>query len=202
MDSKNSVPIVRTRFAPSPTGLLHVGGVRTALFAWLVARQAGGQFILRIEDTDKVREVEGSEAHIVECLRWLGLQWDEGVEVGGDSGPYKQSQRLEIYKQWAVKLVEAGRAYADPYTAAELEDLRQKAKADKKPFLFRDYRPEHPPQWDGTTPLRFKSEPKSYNWHDEVMGDLSSGPEAIDDFIRSKAMGILPIILRISSTIT
>lgn len=180
---------VRTRFAPSPTGYLHVGGVRTALFAWLVARQAGGQFILRIEDTDKVREVEGSEAHIKECLQWLGLVWDEGPDAQTALGPYRQSERLAIYQDWGQKLIDKGRAYADPYSPAELEEFRNKAKAEKKPFLFRDYRPENPTQWDGTQPLRFRSEPKAYDWHDEVMGDLSSGPEAIDDFILIKSDG-------------
>src|SRR5580658_3229025 len=97
---------VRTRFAPSPTGFLHVGGVRTALFAWLVARQAGGQFILRIEDTDQAREVEGSIEHIQKSLEWLGLKWDEG--------PIRQSERLTIYKEWGQRLIESGRAYADP----------------------------------------------------------------------------------------
>ncbi|MBX4199517.1 glutamate--tRNA ligase [Candidatus Saccharibacteria bacterium] len=180
---------VRTRFAPSPTGFMHVGGVRTALFAWLVAKQSSGQFVLRIEDTDKAREVEGSEAHIMECLKWLGLEWDEGPDKDGPSGPYRQSERLDIYKQEAQKLLEAGRAYADPYSQEELEQLRNKSKEAKKPFLFRDYRPENPPAWDGSQPLRFKSDPKDYAWHDEVMGDLSSGEEAIDDFILIKSDG-------------
>src|SRR3954467_3232016 len=127
---------VRTRFAPSPTGFMHVGGVRTALFAWLVAKQSSGQFVLRIEDTDKAREVEGSEAHIMECLKWLGLEWDEGPDKDGSCGPYKQSKRLDIYKQEAQKLLEAGRAYADPYSQEELEQLRNKSKEAKKPFLF------------------------------------------------------------------
>lgn len=180
---------VRTRFAPSPTGFMHVGGVRTALFAWLVAKQSGGQFILRIEDTDKVREVEGSETHIMECLSWLGLDWSEGPDKNGPDGPYRQSERLDIYKDWAQKLIEAGRAYADPYSQEELEQLRDKSKEAKKPFLFRDYRPENPPAWDGRQPLRFKSEPKDYSWHDEVMGDLSTGAEVIDDFILIKSDG-------------
>src|SRR5580765_7441777 len=107
---------VRTRFAPSPTGLLHVGGIRTALFAWLIARQAGGEFILRIEDTDQAREVEGSADHIIESLRALGLDYDEGPDKPGDFGPYFQSQRLESYKTWAQVLIDAGRAYADPYS--------------------------------------------------------------------------------------
>jgi glutamyl-tRNA synthetase len=179
----------RTRFAPSPTGYLHVGGVRTALFAWLLARQSKGQFILRLEDTDKVREVEGSGQHIMDSLRWLGIQWDEGIEIGGKYGPYMQSDRLDIYKEWAEKLVEKGRAYTDPYTKEELEAFREEAKAAKKPFLFRDHRPKETPEWDGTRALRFKSEPKAYQWHDAVMGDLSAGEEAVDDFIIMKADG-------------
>src|SRR5882724_7828900 len=128
---------VRTRFAPSPTGYLHVGGVRTALFAWLIARQNNGKFILRLEDTDKAREVEGSGEHIAASLRWLGLDWDEGVFKGGPFEPYKQSERLTSYKEWAEKLIAKGRAYADPYTPEEVEKFREEARASKKPFLYR-----------------------------------------------------------------
>jgi glutamyl-tRNA synthetase len=180
---------VRTRFAPSPTGYLHVGGIRTALFAWLVARQAGGKFVLRIEDTDQAREVVGSDEHIIKSLNALGINYDEGPDISGPFSPYKQSQRLEIYKEWANKLVSSGRAYADPFSEAQLNEFRTEAKISKKPFLFRDYRPENTPDWDGTQPLRFKSEPKHYAWHDEVMGDLRSGPEVIDDFIIIKSDG-------------
>lgn len=184
---------VRTRFAPSPTGFMHVGGVRTALFAWLLAEQAKrsgeGAFILRIEDTDKVREVEGSIAQIEKSLQWLGIQWDEGIDKGGPHAPYKQSERLAVYKEWAQKLVDAGRAYADPYTQEELTAFREQAKAEKRPFLYRDHRPENPPAWDGTQPLRFKSDPKPYQWTDAVMGPLSTGPDAIDDFILIKGDG-------------
>lgn len=179
--------IVRTRFAPSPTGFMHVGGVRTALFAWLIAHQNNGKFILRIEDTDKVREVAGSIAQIENSLKWLGLNWDEGIDIGGPHAPYLQSERLDIYKSWAQKLIDSGRAYADPYSQTELESFRDQAKAAKKPFLYRDHRPENPPVWDGTQPLRFKSEPKAYSWTDAVMGQLSSGPESIDDFIIIKS---------------
>lgn len=191
LDSNSQIPIAssRTRFAPSPTGFLHVGGVRTALFAWLVARQAGGQFILRLEDTDQKREVEGSAEHLVTSLKSLGITYDEGPDIGGPYAPYVQSQRLDSYKQWAQKLIDAGRAYADPYTADELQAFRDSAKNDKKAFLYRDHRPENPPAWDGTMPLRFKSEPKTYNWHDEVMGNLHTGPEVIDDFILIKSDG-------------
>lgn len=179
----------RTRFAPSPTGYLHVGGVRTALFAWLVAKQSGGQFLLRLEDTDKAREVEGSGQHIMDSLRWLGINWDEGIDVGGPHGPYLQSDRLDIYREWAQKLVDKGRAYADPYTPEEVDNFRKQSQADKKPFLFRDYRPENPPAWNGTQPLRFKSDPKTYKWQDAIMGELSAGEEAVDDFIILKSDG-------------
>jgi glutamyl-tRNA synthetase len=180
---------VRTRFAPSPTGFLHVGNIRTGLFAYLVARHDGGKFILRLEDTDKKREVEGSADHLLKCLEALGIQYDEGIEIGGPYGPYKQSDRLEIYKEWAGRLIDAGRAYADPYTPEELQAFRDDATANKRPFLYRNHRPEHPPAWDGTQPLRFKSDPKAYTWHDEVMGDLSTGPEVIDDIILIKSDG-------------
>lgn len=180
---------VRTRFAPSPTGYLHVGGIRTALFAWLVARHAGGKFILRFEDTDKKREVEGAREHLMGSLRALGLEYDEGPDIGGPYGPYVQSERLDHYKRWAQKLVDAGRAYADPYTPEEVQKFREQAQAEKRPFLYRNHRPENPPAWDGTKPLRFKSEPKAYTRTDAVMGELSTGPEVIDDFILIKSDG-------------
>ncbi|HSX33420.1 MAG TPA: glutamate--tRNA ligase [Candidatus Saccharimonadales bacterium] len=179
----------RTRFAPSPTGALHCGVVRTALYAWLLAKQSDGQFLLRIEDTDQKREVEGGLENIKETLRWLGLNWDEGPDIGGPYAPYIQSQRLAIYKEYAQELLDKGLAYADPHSKEELEALREKAKAEKRPFLFRDYRPENPPAWDGSQPLRIKLEPKAWSWHDAVMGDVSLGPEMIDDYIIIKADG-------------
>ncbi len=180
---------VRTRFAPSPTGFLHVGGIRTALFAWLVARQNGGQFILRIEDTDRAREVAGAEAHIIKSLRALGLDYDEGPDMPGEYGPYRQTERLDTYKVWAQALIDSGRAYADPYTPEEVQAFREQAQKDKRPFLYRNHRPENPPAWDGTRPLRFKANPQDYEWHDAVMGDLHAGAEAIDDFILVKSDG-------------
>lgn len=180
---------VRTRFAPSPTGYLHVGGIRTALFAYLLAKKHQGTFVLRFEDTDKKREVPGSAEHLITSLKALGIMYDEGPDIGGQFAPYIQSQRLESYQTWAKKLIDAGRAYADPYTSEEVQVFREQAQAAKKPFLYRNHRPKNPPAWDGTTPLRFKSEPKAYQWHDEVMGDLSTGPEVIDDFILIKSDG-------------
>lgn len=180
---------IRTRFAPSPTGYLHIGGIRTALFAWLLARKHGGQFILRLEDTDQRRKVDGSEEHLIESLDALGLTPDEGPVNGGPHQPYRQSERLDIYKRWAQKLIDAGRAYADPYTSEEVQKFREQAQKEKRPFLYRNHRPENPPTWDGSTPLRFKSDPKNHSWNDKVMGDLSTGPEVVDDFVLIKSDG-------------
>src|SRR5215475_9561907 len=102
---------IRTRFAPSPTGYVHVGGIRTAVFAWLLARQSGGAFILRLEDTDKKREVAGSDQHIIDSLRALGLDYDEGPDIGGPYGPYRQSERGDLYRDIVQRLVDAGEAY-------------------------------------------------------------------------------------------
>lgn len=181
---------VRTRFAPSPTGFLHVGGVRTALFAWLFARKHGGQFILRIEDTDKVREKEGSIGHIIESLKWLGVEWDEGIDIGGPYEPYLQSARTESHHKYARQLLEAGLAYPDPYTEEEVEAFRTQAEAEKRPFLYRDHRPTTFMEWDGKRPLRFKiPEIKRYEWNDLARGTLSAGEEALDDFVIIKGDG-------------
>ncbi|MDX1765903.1 MAG: glutamate--tRNA ligase [Candidatus Saccharimonadales bacterium] len=184
---------VRSRFAPSPTGFLHVGGIRTALFAWALAKQADGTFILRIEDTDKARQVEGSIEHIIESLKWLGIEWQEGPDIGGEHGPYLQSERLEIYRQWAQKLIDKGLAYVDPYSSEELDSFRREAQSQKQPFLYRSYRPkeiEVPDDWYGRLPLRFKTPViKRFEWLDEVRGSLSAGEEALDDFVLIKADG-------------
>ena len=182
---------IRTRFAPSPTGYIHVGNVRAALFPWLLARQQGGKFILRIEDTDQARFVEGATDLILDTLDWLGIDWDEGPRKGGDYGPYIQTERREHYLKWAQKLINKGLAYADPYTAEEVDAFREQAKTEKRAFLYRDHRPENPPTWDGSQPLRFKvPEVKRYTWNDPVMGELTAGPEALDDFILIKSDGL------------
>ena len=163
---------VVTRFAPSPTGFMHVGGVRTALYAWLFARKNGGKFILRIEDTDKEREVQGSIEHIMKSLKWLGIEWNEGPDIGGPNAPYIQSERKASHQKYAQQLIDKGLAYADPYTEEEVENFRKQAEEAKKPFLYRDYRPENPPVWDGSQPLRLKIvDPKESHWHDLVRGD-------------------------------
>jgi glutamyl-tRNA synthetase len=123
----------RVRFAPSPTGGLHLGGVRTVLYNYLFAHQQGGQFILRIEDTDQARYVEGAEKYIYDCLNWCGLEPDESPEIGGPYGPYRQSERKDMYRDYAIQLVEKGHAYYAFDTPAELEEMRSKFKTDTNP---------------------------------------------------------------------
>jgi glutamyl-tRNA synthetase len=127
---------VRTRFAPSPTGYLHIGGVRTALFNWLVSRNAGGQFLLRIDDTDQERNVDAALAPILHGFHWLGLQWDEGPEVGGPYAPYFQSQRGERYKEAVAELLKRGAAYRDFATPDELAAEREAAQAAGVPYRY------------------------------------------------------------------
>jgi glutamyl-tRNA synthetase len=128
--------MVVTRFAPSPTGYLHVGGARTALFCWLLARHHGGRLVLRIEDTDRRRNTPEAVRQVMEDLRWLGIEWDEGPGVGGPNGPYFQSQRLDIYRKYVAELVGAGKAYHCFDTTDELEALRRAAEAGKENFIY------------------------------------------------------------------
>ena len=132
---------IRTRYAPSPTGPQHIGGIRSALFAWLFARRHGGQFILRIEDTDQKRSVPGSVEQIMAAFDWLGVDIDEGPRIGGDYGPYVQSQRLEMYQQWANWLVAQGHAYRCFATSEELAEMRKAGRGyDRR---YRDFPAEH-----------------------------------------------------------
>src|SRR3954464_3231936 len=127
---------VRTRFAPSPTGFLHIGGVRTALFNWLLARPFGGQFVLRIDDTDQQRHVEEAVGMILDGFRWMGVDWDEGPEVGGPFGPYFQSQRREFYAGAAASLGASGHVYRDYSTQEEREADKKAADAAKVAYRF------------------------------------------------------------------
>ena len=124
----------RVRFAPSPTGPLHIGGLRTALYNYLFAKKNGGKFIIRIEDTDSQRFVPGAEAYIMEALRWCGLQPDEGVTEGGPHAPYRQSERKAIYKRYADELIAKGHAYYAFDSAETLEQLRKEAEAGARPL--------------------------------------------------------------------
>ena len=190
--------MIVTRFAPSPTGYIHIGNVRSAIYPYLIARQSGGKLILRIEDTDQARYVEGATELIEDTLKWLGLEWDEGPLVGGPNEPYFQSERREIYHAWAKKLIEKGRAYADPTPTEEMQKFREADSAAKTPFLVRNHRPgtanlspeETLRLWEAGNPLRFKANPKDYVWHDEVMGDMKTGPEVCDDIILIKKDGL------------
>lgn len=180
-----------TRFAPSPTGYIHLGNVRSAIYPYLIAKQSkDGKFILRIEDTDQARYVAGATDLITETLIWLGLDWDEGIIKGGDHAPYYQSERRDIYHEYARKLIAAGRAYADPTPSEVIDEYRKADNAAKIPYLYRNHRPALDTSWEPGIPLRFKSEPKSEKWHDEVMGDLETGPEVMDDIILIKKDGL------------
>lgn len=146
--------MVRTRFAPSPTGYLHIGGVRTALFNWLFARRHGGQFVLRIDDTDQGRNQAEALQPILDGFRWLGLDWDEGAEIGGPYGPYYQSERLDRYQSAVKTLLDKGFAYHDYATPEELKAEREAAEKEKRPFLYSR-------RWSAETPAdraRFESE--------------------------------------------
>lgn len=128
--------MIRTRFAPSPTGYLHIGGVRTALFNWLLAKQSGGQFILRIDDTDAGRNVSEALQPILDGFKWLGIDWDEGPEVGGPHGPYYQSQRIELHKAAVAKLLASGHAYRDYARPEELQAEREAAEKRGERFFY------------------------------------------------------------------
>lgn len=179
-----------TRFAPSPTGYIHIGNVRSAIYPYLLARQNEGKFILRIEDTDRERYVEGATDLIEDTLKWLGLEWDEGPVVGGEHGPYFQSERLSIYHEWAKKLLEMKRAYSDPTPPEEIDKYRKECTEKKVPFLYRNYRPKELDfEFKPGVPIRFLSEPREYTWTDAVMGEMSAGPETEDDIILIKKDG-------------
>ena len=134
---------VVTRFAPSPTGYLHVGGARTALFNWLWARRSGGTFLLRIEDTDQKRNTPTATQQVIDDLTWLGIDWDEGPQKGGPQGPYFQSERLALYDGYVQRLLDEGKAYYCFETTQELDARRKEAEAKKQGFIYR--RPPHLP---------------------------------------------------------
>ena len=139
---------VRVRYAPSPTGHLHIGNARTALFNYLFARNQGGKFIIRIEDTDKKRNIAGGEESQLKYLKWLGMDWDESVDVGGEYGPYRQSERNDIYQTYYNQLLENGHAYKCYCTEAEIEAEREEQMATRRnSTVFR----EMPPFNDGRT---------------------------------------------------
>jgi glutamyl-tRNA synthetase/nondiscriminating glutamyl-tRNA synthetase len=188
---------MRVRFAPSPTGLLHVGNARTALFNWLMARGRSGTFILRIEDTDTERSSRESEAGIIEDLRWLGLDWDEGPDVGGQGGPYRQSERLHLYQSYANELIAGGHAYYCFCSPAKLESDRQKALAagrpPKYPGTCRDLDREqsrHRVEAGEPAAIRFRvPDSGEVSFRDLVRGQVSFGMDVIGDPVLLRSDG-------------
>jgi glutamyl-tRNA synthetase len=188
---------VRVRFAPSPTGYPHVGNIRTALFNWLFARHYGGKFIVRIEDTDLARRVEGAEKGILDSLRWLELDWDEGPDVGGDYGPYYQSQRLEMYKAAAERLIAQGDAYYCYCSPERLEAMRAEQVKRKQPPGYdrhcRDLTPEEraEKEAEGIVPVvRFKVPLEGQTrFKDLIYGDVVFENNTLDDFVLLKSDG-------------
>ncbi len=188
---------VRVRYAPSPTGFPHVGNIRTALFNWLFARHTGGKFILRIEDTDVARKVEGAVEAIMDSLRWLGLDWDEGPEVGGEYGPYFQSERLEIYQELAERLVSQGDAYHCYCSPQRLKEMRAEQMRRKQPpgydrhcrYLSQE---EHAKkQAEGIVPVvRFKIPLEGQTrFSDLIRGEVTFENSTLDDFVLLKSDG-------------
>ncbi|MGB6093212.1 MAG: glutamate--tRNA ligase [Moheibacter sp.] len=196
---------VRVRFAPSPTGPLHIGGVRTALYNYLFAKHNGGKFLLRIEDTDRNRYVDGAEDYIIESLKWLCLTPDEGVGFGGDLGPYRQSDRKEIYKQHVFQLVESGWAYYAFDTAEELDELRKSAEQKGETFV---YNPQSRMELNNSLKLteeevkskidsgehfviRFKiPENETVHLNDLIRGEIQIDSNTLDDKILFKSDGM------------
>jgi nondiscriminating glutamyl-tRNA synthetase len=192
-----SGPAVRVRFAPSPTGWLHVGGARTAYFNWLYARKHRGAFVLRIEDTDADRSSDASERGVLDDLRWLGLSWDEGPDVGGPHGPYRQSERLALYRRHAERLLADDKAYRCFCTDAELEVRRAAALAAGRP-----------PQYDGRCrsiardesgaraaageahSIRFEVPRRDWTLHDAVRGEVTFPAGMVGDFVLLRSKGL------------
>lgn len=189
---------VRVRFAPSPTGPFHIGGARSALFNWLLARKTGGKLILRIEDTDRERSTPESEENIKAALKWLGMDWDEGVDVGGENGPYHQMERLDIYKKYTDQLLAEGKAYYCYCTDEELEEERQSLiKEGKMPRYMgkcRNLTPEQIAQYEaeGRKPtVRFRvPADQQILVRDLVRGDVVFDSNNIGDFVIVKSDGI------------
>ena len=185
----------RLRFAPSPTGSLHVGNARTALVNWLVARHTGGSLVVRVEDTDSERSDEGNEATILEDLAWLGIGWDEGPDVGGPHGPYRQSERLDRYAEIAARLVDGGAAYPCFATAETVDSLRREARDRGEPFRFRG---EHRDvsvdearsllRQEGAA-LRFKAPDDDVRFVDGLRGETGLAATEISDFVVGRADG-------------
>jgi glutamyl-tRNA synthetase len=186
---------IRVRFCPSPTGLPHVGMVRTALFNWAYARHVGGTFVFRIEDTDAARDSQESYDQLLDALRWLGLDWDEGVEVGGPYGPYRQSERMDVYADVARRLLEAGYAYESFSTPEEVEARHRAAGRDPKlgyDGFDRDLSAEQKAAYraEGREPvLRIRMPDEAVTFTDLVRGELTFAAGSVPDYVIVRANG-------------
>jgi glutamyl-tRNA synthetase len=184
---------LRVRFAPSPTGYLHIGGARTALYNWLWARRQGGTFVLRIEDTDVARSTEESVGAVLESLRWLGIDWDEGPEAGGDRGPYFQSERQDLYREHAERLIRTGHAYRCYCTKEDLEEARRQHEASGSRQAFRYPGTCRDAADDPQRPhvVRFKAPTSGVTgWVDRVRGRIEVPNDAQQDFILLRGDGM------------
>ncbi|MFC4811512.1 glutamate--tRNA ligase [Paenibacillus sp. GCM10023250] len=189
---------IRVRYAPSPTGHLHIGNARTALFNYLFARNLGGKFIIRIEDTDVKRNIAGGEESQLTYLKWLGITWDESVDIGGGYGPYRQTERLDIYEQYWQDLIDRGLAYKCYCTEEELEQEREEQTARGEMPRYsgkhRNLTPEQQAAYEaeGRVPsIRFRvPEGKTYTFNDMVKGEISFESDGIGDFVIVKKDGI------------
>ncbi|MET7764175.1 glutamate--tRNA ligase [Streptomyces sp. NPDC005355] len=196
MASASSSAPVRVRFCPSPTGNPHVGLVRTALFNWAFARHHGGTLVFRIEDTDAARDSEESYAQLLDAMRWLGFDWDEGPEVGGPHAPYRQSERMDIYRGVADKLLEAGHAYRCYCTAEELEERREAARKAGRPSGYdgtcRSLTAEQIAAYEAegrASIVRFRMPDEPITFTDLVRGELTFTPENVSDYGIVRANG-------------
>ncbi|WP_037572537.1 glutamate--tRNA ligase [Phaeacidiphilus oryzae] len=189
-------PSVRVRFCPSPTGNPHVGLIRTALFNWAFARHNGGTFVFRIEDTDAARDSEESYNQLLDSLRWLGFDWDEGPEVGGPHAPYRQSQRMDLYRDVAEKLLAAGRAYRCYCTTEELEERREAARKAGRPSGYdghcRDLTVDQIAAYQAegrSSIVRFRMPDRAITFEDLVRGEITVTPENVTDYGIVRANG-------------
>lgn len=188
----------RVRFAPSPTGRMHLGSARTALYDYLLARQTGGQFILRLEDTDVKRYVPGAEEELKQGLLWLGIPWDEGIGVGGPHAPYRQSERKDIYQHYAQQLIEAGHAYYCFCTPERLEKVRQEQMRNKQSTRYDGLCRRLPPEESAARiaagerhVIRFKMPSEgTITFHDRIRGDITIENRNLDDYIIVKSDGL------------
>ncbi|MBT3584412.1 MAG: glutamate--tRNA ligase [Halobacteriovoraceae bacterium] len=188
---------VRTRFAPSPTGYLHIGGARTAMYSYLYAKAHAGEFVLRIEDTDLERSKREYEEAQIADLKWCGIDWSEGPDCPGEFGPYRQSERTEIYQKYAEQFITEGKAYYCFLSQDELEALSEKAKSeDKSPHAYHDkYRQMDPAEAKAKVAggaenvIRFKNPRKPYSLKDQVRGKVSWGPDMVGDFVIIRSNG-------------